>query len=319
MSPGTPPTVSPATAPTVSPATAPQPVVDAHHHLWDPARRRHRWLEGPGTTGLRRRFDVGDLAVAVAGTPVTHTVLVQVLPDEAETREFLATAAGTAGTGGVRIAGVVGWVDLTAPDVGERLADLRAGPGGDRLVGIRHLVESEPDPAWLLRADVLRGLRAVADAGLVYDLLLGPAQLATAPEVVRAVPGGRFVLDHLAKPPIAAGWSTSGAAAARTGSWLAGVRALASCPEVAVKLSGMVTEADHASWTTADLMPWATAALDAFGADRTMFGSDWPVCLLAARYGDVVDAWRRVTDGLGVDAAAAVGGGTARRWYGLAP
>lgn len=296
----------------------PRPTVDAHHHLWDPAHRRQQWLEDAGMSQLYRRFDVDDLAAACGPGPL-RTVLVQVLPDETETREFLATATTTTGvqtagvqTAGVRIAGVVGWVDLTAPDVAERLASLQAAPGGERLVGIRHLVQSEADPGWLLRADVLRGLAAVAAAGLVYDLLVVPSQLPAAIRAAAAVPEGRFVLDHLGKPPIAAGWSGPD----RRG-WVDAVRSLARYPHVAVKVSGLVTEADPMRWTVDDLRPWVQVALDAFGPHRAMFGSDWPVCLLAASRDRVVDAWRELTGGLDGDEAAAAGGGTAERWYAL--
>jgi len=297
-----------------------RPTVDAHHHLWDPAHRRQQWLEDAAMSALHRRLDVADLAAACGHRPL-RTVLVQVLPDETETPEFLATAAASAHgdataaadtTAGVRIAGVVGWVDLTAPDVAERLASLKAAPGGRHLVGIRHLVQSEADPGWLQRADVLRGLAAVAAAGLVYDLLVLPSQLPAAVHAAAAVPGGRFVLDHLGKPPIAAGWS-----GADRRSWVDSVESLARLPNVAVKVSGLVTEADHGRWTVDDLRPWVQTALDAFGPRRTMFGSDWPVCLLAASWSGVVDAWRELTGGLDEHEAAEAGGGTAERWYAL--
>lgn len=296
---------------------ATQPTVDAHHHLWDPAVRPQDWLGAPDLEPLRRRFGVDDLAAAVAATPVTRTVLVQVLADESETRDFLATAAATARTGAetgpeVEIAGVVGWVDLTAPDVADRLAALREASGGDRLVGVRHLVEAEPDPDWLRRPAVLRGLRAVAAAGLGYDLLVRTPALPAALDAVRAVPGGRFVLDHGAKPPVAAGWSDP----ARE-PWVAGIRALAGEPTVAVKVSGLVTEADHSAWTVDDLRPWATALLDAFGPGRAMFGSDWPVCLLAGSYRRVAAAWAELLRDLSPAERDEVGGATAVRWYGL--
>lgn len=302
---------------------ATQPSVDAHHHLWDPAVRAQDWLGVPGLEPLRRRFGVDDLTAAAAATPVTRTVLVQVLADESETRDFLATAAGTAPTAGgpevdpevdagVRIAGVVGWVDLTAPDVADRVAALREAPGGDRLVGVRHLVEAEADPDWLRRPAVLRGLRAVAAAGLTYDLLVRTAALPAALDAVRAVPGGRFVLDHGAKPPVAAGWSDP-----EREPWVTGMRALAAEPTVAVKVSGLVTEADHAAWTVDDLRPWAAVLLAAFGPDRAMFGSDWPVCLLAGSYGRVAAAWAELVEELSPAERDEVGGGTAVRWYGL--
>ena len=217
--------------------------VDAHHHLWDPAVRHHGWLQEPEMGRIRRRFGVEELARVAGAAGIGRTVLVQVLPDLQETVELLALAAGCP-----LIGGVVGWVDLTRPDVGGVLAALGQGPGGDRLVGVRHLVQSEPDPGWLLRAEVVRGLRAVGAAGRSYDLLTLPAQLPAAIQVVRQVPETTFVLDHLSKPPIASGALEP---------WATWIRELAAEPNVYCKLSGMVTEADHASWTVAGLRPYA--------------------------------------------------------------
>ena len=262
-------------------------------------------------TEINRVFSPGDLAVAAAGTAVRRSVLVQVLNDLAETRDFLALAAATAGAP-VEIAAVVGWVDLAAPDVADQLAALRTGPGGDRLRGIRHLVQAEPDPGWLVRPDVLRGLEAVAAAGLTYDLLVTPRELPAAVAAVAAVPGASWVLDHIGKPPIESGWSQEAAAP-----WLTGITALAAHDNVAVKLSGMVTEANHDRWRIDDLRPWSAAVLDAFGPERVMFGSDWPVCLLAASYDSVVTAWAALTSDVDGADLANIGGGTATRCYRL--
>ena len=253
---------------------------------------------------IRRRFGVDELARVAGAAGIGRTVLVQVLADLQETVELLALAAGCP-----LIGGVVGWVDLTRPDVGGVLAALGQGPGGDRLVGVRHLVQSEPDPGWLLRADVVRGLRAVGAAGRSYDLLTLPAQLPAAIQVVRQVPETTFVLDHLSKPPIASGALEP---------WATWIRELAAEPNVYCKLSGMVTEADHASWTVAGLRPYAETALEAFGPARVMFGSDWPVCLLAASYGEVVAAAEELLAGLPAAERDQVLGGTAARAYRLA-
>ncbi len=279
-------------------------VIDAHHHLWDLSRREQGWLDSDELALIRRTFDLRDLEGPAAAVGVDRSVLVQVLASVEETREFLAEAAGSD-----LIAGVVGWVDLTAADVADQLAALREGPGGDRLVGIRHLVQGEADPRWLCRQDVRRGLRAVADAGLCYDLLTTPPQLAAAIETVRALPDANFVLDHLGKPPIASG---------ATGPWAALVRELAAEQNVSCKLSGMVTEADHARWTVDDLRPYADTVLDAFGPARVMFGSDWPVCLLAASYETVAEAAAQLTSGLSKDEREDVFGGAAARAYRLA-
>ena len=277
--------------------------IDAHHHLWDLARREQAWLDGPELASIRRTFTVADFAAVAAAAGIERSVLVQVLPDADETREFLALAADSP-----LVAGVVGWTDLTAPDVAEALAALREGPGGDRLVGIRHLVQGEADPRWLCRADVRRALTAIGEAGLCYDLLTYPHQLPAAIETVRALPQLTFVLDHLSKPPIASGALEP---------WATALRELAGEPNVFCKLSGMVTEANQGSWTVSDLRPYADIALDAFGPDRLMFGSDWPVCLLAASYDDVAGAARELTAQLSEDERAQVFGGAAARAYRL--
>ena len=276
---------------------------DAHHHLWELARRPHAWLDGREMDGIRRDFTLADLAPQAKAAGIGRTVLVQVLPSLAETAEFLALAGEPD-----LVAGVVGWADLTCAAVPETLAALRSGPGGARLAGIRHLVQGEPDPGWLARPDVRRGLRAVADAGLVYDLLTLPRQLPAAIEAARALPGLTFVLDHLSKPPIASGALQP---------WATLVRELAALPNVSCKLSGMVTEAGRPGWTVAGLRPYAEVVLDAFGPSRVMFGSDWPVCLLAASYAEVVSAVQELAAGLDQDEQADVFGGTAARVYRL--
>ncbi|MEU0073608.1 amidohydrolase family protein [Streptomyces sp. NPDC006332] len=254
--------------------------VDAHHHAWDLSVRDQDWIEEHSP--LRRDFTMADLQPEADAAGVDRTVLVQTVTVAEETPEFLALAAGHE-----LIAGVVGWTDLTRPDVADELARLRELPGGQYLKGIRHQVQGEPDPRWLLRADVRRGLAAVADAGLVYDLLVLPHQLPSCVEAAADLPQLTFVLDHLGKPPIASGALEP---------WAGDIRALAALPNTVCKLSGMVTEADIGSWTVDDLRPYAEVAVNAFGPDRLMFGSDWPVCTLAATYGDVLDAAAALTD-----------------------
>ncbi|MFJ4930691.1 amidohydrolase family protein [Streptomyces sp. NPDC088736] len=277
--------------------------VDAHHHVWDLSVRDQDWITGPGLRPLRRDFTVDDLRPEAAAAGIGRTVLVQTVTVAEETPEFLALAESSE-----LIAGVVGWTDLTRPDVADELARLRELPGGHRLKGIRHQVQGEPEPDWLLRPDVRRGLAAVAAAGLVYDLVVLPRQL---PSCVRAAmdhPELTFVLDHLGKPPIA-----SGALAP----WAARLRTLAALPNTVGKLSGLVTEADLAHWKADDLRPYAETALAAFGPDRLMFGSDWPVCTLAASYAQVVATTEELTERLDEGERAEVFGGTALRVYGL--
>ncbi|MDH6566219.1 L-fuconolactonase [Streptomyces sp. SAI-117] len=273
-------------------------VVDAHHHVWDLSVRDQDWIAADSP--LRRTFTMADLAPQAAAAGVGRTVLVQTVTVPEETPEFLALAAEHE-----LIAGVVGWTDLTRPDVADELARLRELPGGTYLKGIRHQVQSEPDPEWLLRPDVRRGLAAVADAGLVHDLVVLPHQLPACAKAADTLPDLTFVLDHLGKPPIASGSLEP---------WASAVRGLAALPNTVCKLSGMVTEADPAAWTVDDLRPYADTVLDAFGPDRLLFGSDWPVCTLAATYGEVLEAADQLT---GADDRAQIFEGTAVRVYGL--
>ena len=249
-------------------------IVDAHQHFWDPDRADYPWM----TDDLRRRYGPDDLEPLLRANGVDGTVVVQARHSLDETRELLAIARTTP-----FVLGVVGWVDLTA-DVGAQLAELE-GP----LVGLRHQVHDEPDPSWLLRDDVQRGLAAVGGAGLVYDLLVRMRELPAAIETVRRHPELRFVLDHVAKRPPDDGF------------WTVAVRRLAEYPNVVCKLSGLFTEFDPAG-TVERALQW-------FGADRCLFGSDWPVCLLAAEYAETLAV---------VGADPDVLGGTATRTYGLA-
>jgi L-fuconolactonase len=200
---------------------------------------------------------------------------------------------------------VVGWTDLCAPDRAEAVARLRELPGGSALVGFRHQVQGEPDPDWLRRADVLRGLAALADVDLSYDLVVRPHQLPAAVHAAREVPGLTFVLDHLGKPDIAAGAAV----------WREQVAALAALPNTYCKLSGLVTEANPQNWTAEQLRPYVETALDLFGPQRCMYGSDWPVCLLAADYALVHATLRACLPPLTAAEDAAIMGGTAARAY----
>jgi L-fuconolactonase len=276
-------------------------VLDAHVHLWDLAARPQPWT-GPFPV-LHRSFLLPELARVLAGHGVDAAVVVQAGDTLEETLELLALAAATPAT---PLAGVVGWADLAAPDVPAALAALRAAPGGRALVGVRQQLQLLPDPDYLARPAVRAGLAAVGAAGLAYDLVISPHQLPLAAATAAAVPGTRFVLDHAGKPPIASGDIRS---------WAADLAALAARPNVAVKLSGLVTEADWAGWTRDDLAPVIDHVLACFGAARAMAGSDWPVCLLAAGYGDVMAALDQQLARLDDAARAAVRGGTAAAWY----
>ncbi|MFE2012935.1 amidohydrolase family protein [Streptomyces sp. NPDC059491] len=278
-------------------------VVDAHHHLWDLSVRDQDWITGPALAPLRRTFTERDLSAEAAAAGVTATILVQTVTVAEETPEMLATARDSD-----LIAGVVGWTDLTSPETDATLATLLALPGGRHLVGIRHQVQSEPDPAWLLRPDVRRGLIAVADAGLAYDLVILPHQLPAATTAARDLPELTFVLDHAAKPHVSSG---------ELEPWATDLRAFAALPNTVGKLSGLHTEADWHAWTVRDLRPYADTLLDAFGPSRLMFGSDWPVCTLAVSYGRTLTTAEKLTEALSPGERAAVFGGTAMETYRL--
>jgi L-fuconolactonase len=280
------------------------PVVDAHHHFWTPSRYDYYWMAGSELDPIRRSYQPADLRPLLRDAGVDFTVLVQTVPSVAETREFLQIAERTP-----FVQGVVGWVDLTDPAVGDTLDNLKAQPDGKWLVGIRHMVHDEKDPEWLLRPDVQRGLGAVGDAGLAYDLLVRPRELPAAVATARAFPGMRLVVDHIAKPPIASG---------EIDAWAALMEPFHDLPHVSCKLSGMITEANWRSWTSNDLRPYVATALDVFGLDRVMYGSDWPVCLLAGEYGVVKRALEEALPTLSPDERAKVFGRNAIDFYQLA-
>ena len=270
--------------------------VDAHQHFWDPSRRTYPWMTYQ-LDSIRARFAPEDLEPLLEKASISRTVLVQTVSSVRETGEFLATSAKHE-----FIAGVVGWVDLADRNVPRTITQLQRGPAGSRLVGIRHQVEDEADSDWLLQPDVQRGIAAVGHAGLAFDLLVRTRQLAAATETVRHNPEVQFVLDHCAKPHIGT----------PDRPWKDAMSRLAELPNVACKISGLVTEADWTSWTAEQIAPYIELVVDWFGRERCMFGSDWPVCLLAASYEQVVDVVRQV---VGDDED--VFGGVAERVYGL--
>lgn len=277
-------------------------VVDSHHHFWDPRTADYPWMTDD-LAPIRRPFGPADLRPLLRQTGVERTVLVQTISSLDETRQFMATAASTD-----CVAGVVGWVDLTDPGLAGTLAALRAQADGATLVGIRHQVHDEDDPDWLLRDDVNRGLRTIQEAGLAYDILVRSRELPAALTVARDHPEMRLVIDHIAKPPIAAG---------QIEPWGALMDPFAGLPHVFCKLSGMVTEASWSSWRPDDLAPYVARVMAIFGEDRVMFGSDWPVCLVAASYSRVFAALEEVLGDISATTRQKILGENARAFYRL--
>jgi L-fuconolactonase len=273
-------------------------IVDAHVHVWT---GDYAWLADPALHRIRRDYTVDDLGAVLAGAGVGRAVLVEAgREDDAETTEFLALADGVP-----EIAAVVGWASLTDPTLAATIARHRAGPGGALLRGVRDQVQGRPDD-WLDRPDARAGLAAVADAGLVNELVVRAPQLPSVARAAAALPESVFVLDHLGKPAVRDGGRGLRA-------WRDLVAPVAARPNVVAKLSGLVAEADWDAWTPADLRPFVDAAVELFGPDRLMYGSDWPVLEVAATYRGVLDA---VVDALG-GTPDAVFRGTAARTYRL--
>jgi L-fuconolactonase len=279
-------------------------IVDAHQHFWDPARADYPWMDAPELAPIRRPFGPSDLAPLLKANGIEASIVVQCRSALAETEEFLRIAAATP-----FVIGVVGWVDLTDGALGDTLDRLRALPGGDKLVGIRHQVHDEADPDWLLREDVQRGLTAVFAHDLAFDLLVRTRELPAAIATAQAFPTARFVLDHAAKPPIAAGGSEE---------WTDRITALAACGNVWCKISGLATEAKWSDWDAERLFPFVAHAEKCFGEDRLIFGSDWPVCLLAGSYDEIKGALEACLARLGADVREKAFGANGKAAYRLA-
>lgn len=273
--------------------------IDAHQHFWHYNPSEHAWMTD-AMHGLKRDYLPADLQPLLDRTGVHGTIAVQARQHVQETDWLLELADKHD-----YIKGVVGWVDLQAPDLHEQLERYRHYP---KLVGIRHVVHDEPDEQFMLRPAFLRGLSLLAEFDLTYDLLLFPQHLPVAVDVAKQLPNQRFVLDHMAKPLI----KTQTVA-----SWEADIRALASLENVYCKVSGMVTEAAWQHWKLDDFKRYLEVVFDCFGPDRLMFGSDWPVCTLAASYAEVVLIVQEHVRGLPTDIQDRVFGGNAIHFYGV--
>ena len=273
--------------------------IDAHQHFWIYNDREFAWLND-SMAALRRNFLPADLQPDLTANGFQGSVVVQTCQTMEETRWLLALAEQSPS-----VLGVVGWADLCGPDISFQLKSLAKNP---KLVGLRHIVQSEPDDRFLLRPEFLRGIAALEEVDLAYDILIYAKHLPVAVEFVKKFPLQRFVLDHMAKPPIKV---------KEIDSWADGICGLAAFPNVFCKMSGLVTEANWQRWTAEDIAPYLDVAFDSFGPDRLMIGSDWPVCLVAASYAQATGLVKDYILKRAPDRASDVLGGNAQRFWRL--
>ena len=279
--------------------------IDAHQHFWDPGRKDYGWiddLQGEAAVRLRRPILPPELAPLLTAEQIDSTVLVQAAATEDEGHFLLSLADREA-----FIAGVVVWLDMEAADFEERLDALR---GRTKFVGVRPMIHDISEPNWMLRPSVRLAFAVLERQQICFDFLVRPVHFPPLLEILEAFPRLRAVLDHIGKPQIGARqWEP----------WATALARVASCPNVYCKLSGMITEASHMAWTPADVEPYVQHALEHFGAERCMFGSDWPVCTLAGSYHQVIGTLEQALAPLGLGSAAQqrIWGGTAAEFYRL--
>jgi L-fucono-1,5-lactonase len=280
--------------------------IDAHQHFWRLARGDYGWIT-PALGPIYRDFGPGDLAPLLAGAGIGETILVQAAPTAAETRYLLHTARAT-----TFVAGVVGWLDMTADDAPAALARLAED---EYLLGVRPMIHDIPDPGWMLASALAPAFRTLVELDLVFDALVRPAHLANLRTLLGRVPDLRVVIDHGAKPDIAR-WTRARQAPDDAAAWQATMADLARSPRVACKLSGLATEAGP-RWQADHLRPYVDHLLACFGPDRLLWGSDWPVVDLAGGYGAWWTATGACLDGVDAGAREQILGLTAARVYGL--
>jgi L-fuconolactonase len=273
--------------------------IDSHQHFWRYDAARDAWITDSMAV-LKRDFLPEHLAAELVANDIDASVAVQADPSENETIFLLDLAEQNE-----CVAGVVGWVDLLSPRLGERLEYFSRFP---KLRGFRHVAQAEPDDRFLSRANFVEGVAQLCTFGFTYDILIYPKQLPAAIELAARLPEQRFVIDHLAKPDIKAG---------KTAPWAAQMREMAQNENVFCKLSGLVTEADWKHWKADDFKPYLDVVFEAFGVERLMFGSDWPVCLLAATYPQMKQLIENYVKGCSEADKENIFGGNAARFYEL--
>jgi L-fuconolactonase len=274
--------------------------IDSHFHIWSLARGDYDWLT-PALSAIYRDFGVADWQAQFGPHGVSGGIVVQAAPTEAETAFLLEQAAQHAGL----VLGVVGWIDFEHADAASRIQALAADP---RLVGLRPMLQDLPDPAWIARAAVQPALQAMADSALVFDALVHPVHLPYIDALAEQYPDLTIVIDHAAKPSIATGQGRD--------EWVGGLAALARRPSVYCKLSGLWTEAAQGA-PVSSVEPWAKAAIDLFGVDRMLWGSDWPVLRCAGGATEWFECAMNLAASYGAEAVTKIFGANARRVYRL--
>ena len=273
--------------------------IDAHQHFWNYDATQYPWI--PAGSPLHRSWLPADLAALQSPLGFGGSVAVQARQSLAESDWLLGLADADS-----RVKAVVGWVDLRSAEVASDLERLARHP---RFAGVRHVVQEEPDDSFMVRPEFMRGIAQLAPLGLTYDLLIFPKQLPAALELVAKFPAQAFVLDHIAKPSVKAGTLSP---------WREQIHQLAASGNVMCKVSGMVTEADHSRWKADDFRPYLDTVFEAFGPERIMWGSDWPVCLFAASYEQTLRLVADYTAVLSSEQKEAVFGGNCAKFYGIA-
>lgn len=276
-------------------------IIDSHHHFWQRSKPfDYAWLDAPQHRAICGDFLPADLKSRIDATGVERTVFVQTQHNLDENRWVLDLAAQNG-----FIAGVVGWVDLSSEQCEDQLLEFKEHP---KFVGVRHIVQDEPDDDFIVRPDIIRGLKVLQKHQVPFDLLFFVKHLKHAQTLARELPELPMVIDHLAKPNIKEGLLKN---------WIGNFKAAAAFPNMHCKLSGMITEADWDHWRPSDLKPYVETAIEAFGPERCMFGSDWPVCELAGSYGQVHAALVETLGPLSESETDDVFGGTANKFYDL--
>lgn len=277
--------------------------IDSHHHIWDLSVRPQTWMQGDELKPISRTILIDELEPELLKSGIDFTVIVQTVPTPEETPELLDLTLTHP-----KVCAVVGWVDLESEDIRPQLDKYLQHPGGAKLVSLRDMAQDKADPNWLLREDVIRNIHRIAEYDLSFDILTRPPQLAAAVEMVKRSPNNVFVLDHISKPYMAKG---------EINPWADQISQISKFENVSVKVSGLFTEANWSNWNQETFKPYLDHVLNSFTPSRMMFGSDWPVCLLAASYADTISLMENFIGSFSISEQESFWSGTAKRAYKL--